>query len=383
MRWMGLLVLAACGAKAPGLSVENAQQQQQQQQQRFAWPMDPRVHEDRPAIDMSWLVPDFHEELRWPLSGMNHPVLEPRFPIAQELAIGLEWQQLCDRGVQNRVSATQKEALSYLHGWCDVMKRDIDSACAHLTPLLDSLTPGLPSAVRHDLANILVDHGDADKAEHWLTKHHIRDIETLDLLAANYVEVGSRADAFAINRRAIDADDHASAATKCRRLVRRIVIGTEADTTFATEELKQFVKDVKVPDPTCLQLYNKVACWQAPESACFAYLRDEQIDPTRGTQLIKAYYAWPSSGTFYDWWQVGSNAASAMPLPGAGELAINALSAALRAASFCPKNVRGQANLILDKARMDPNRAAYEDRFLEVQRDCSAVSLPQASTPAP
>jgi hypothetical protein len=78
-----------------------------------------KVSAPRPEIDLSWLLADFHDELRWPLTGMSHPALEPRFPIAQQLAMpGIGWQDLCARGVQHRTSATQKELLAYLRGWC-------------------------------------------------------------------------------------------------------------------------------------------------------------------------------------------------------------------------------------------------------------------------
>ena len=65
-----------------------------------------RTEQRRPNIDVRSLLPDFSAELRWPLTGMSHPILEPRFAIAQELAVpGVEWQQLCARGVQNRTSS--------------------------------------------------------------------------------------------------------------------------------------------------------------------------------------------------------------------------------------------------------------------------------------
>ena len=232
-----LLLASACGARPPA-PIENADQpvgdlrRAGDAYERTAW-------KRRPQIDVSWLLPDFHDELRWPLSGMHHPKLEPEFPVAQELAIGVDWQGLCARGVHRRISATQKELISYLRGWCHVQERDVDGACAELVPLLGSVKSGLRDAVRRDLANILVESGDAEKAEHWLTKHHVRDIETLDLLAANYVEVGSPADAFAINRRVIDEDDYATPATKCRRLVRRIAIGFDIDVELPVRELER------------------------------------------------------------------------------------------------------------------------------------------------
>ena len=91
VRRLGLLIVAACGAKAPQPSrgVDNAGVATPTAKKRAF--KNPRyVSAPRPDIDMTGVLPDFHEELRWPLSGMNHPVLEPRFPIASELAIGIE-----------------------------------------------------------------------------------------------------------------------------------------------------------------------------------------------------------------------------------------------------------------------------------------------------
>src|SRR6185503_18531607 len=161
VRWLGVMLVAACGAKAPLAILKNEPAPIESTITREKWKV--RFAEaPRPTIDVDQYLPDFHDELRWPLSGMNHPSLEPRFPVANELAIGVDWQTLCARGVQNRTSPTQKELLSYLRGWCEVQRRDVDGACAHLTPLIGAMTFGMPAAVRQDLANILVDHGDAD-----------------------------------------------------------------------------------------------------------------------------------------------------------------------------------------------------------------------------
>ena len=52
-------------------------------------------------------------------------------------------------------------------------------------------------------------------------------------------------------RRAIDSDDYATDATKCRRLVKRIVLSEAGHATFALEELQQLATAPKVPEPLC------------------------------------------------------------------------------------------------------------------------------------
>jgi hypothetical protein len=300
---------------------------------------------------------------------MNHPTLEPSFPVAQELAIGVDWEQLCARGVHTRVSATQKELLHYLHGWCDAAKRDIDAACAHLTPLLGSVKSGLRPAVRRDLANILVEQGDADKAEHWLSKHHIRDTQILDLLAANYIEVGSEADAFAINRRAMDSDDHATDATKCMRLAKRIVIGHDHNVETYVAQFKKMVLDAKVPDQTCERLWNKVACWRE-RGMCAGYYNDENIS-TQARLLADAYDAWPAgSAKWHEWWNYADTARLAVPAPGAAELVVTAMEAALRAHPKCGQGMavsfRHNAAIVRD-AGVTPD---LDDRLLVIEKAC-------------
>jgi hypothetical protein len=361
-----VLVIAACGARAP-VAVENAEQPQQA-------PRRSRItsgeRAPRPDIDVSWSVPDFHEELRWPLSGMSHPTFEPQFPIAQELAVGVDWEQLCARGVHNRVSATQKELLTYLHGWCDAAKHDVDSACSHLTPLLGSIKSGLRPAVRRDLANILVDQGNADKAEHWLTKHNIRDVQILDLLAANYMEIGSEADAFTINRRAIDSDDYATLATKCTRLVKRIVIGLDHDREIPIKMLKDMVVKAKVADETCKRLWNKVECWRSSLS-CDNYYSDENI-PMEARLLADAYNKWPSEpASSFEWWAYVDTTRLALPTPGAAPLVVTAMELALKARGYnCQGGIAVSFRHTLETVRRAPDAVVLEDRILKIEKTC-------------
>ncbi|HEY5924553.1 MAG TPA: hypothetical protein VIV11_22900 [Kofleriaceae bacterium] len=374
VRWIGVVLVAGCFGKAPP-AVENTGVVRTEPASRLTY----RVFSPRPALDMSWLVPDFHEELRWPLSAMSHPSLEPRFAVAQQLGIGVTWDQLCSRGVHKRVSATQKELLSYLHGWCDVQKRDVDSACAHLTPLLGSMTLGLRPAVRHDLANILADHGGAEKAEHWLSKHNIRDVETLDILAATYVEVGMAADAFAINARAIDSDNYATPATKCRRLAKRIVIGHEANPQPAINELNDLALKPKLPDPVCKRVWTKIACWRYPETGCHQYIVDEKID-YRASNLLAAYYSWPFSADAWTWWTTVERARTALGMHGAAELLVTAAELAVRAFGYCPAYARAPLHEDIANIRVDPANAALEPRLKKLAQDCPTPAQPKAAT---
>ncbi len=382
MRWMllTLVMVAGCGAKPPpqatlAENVENAQAPGRSEGSVK------RARMPRPAIDLSLYTPDFHDDLRWPLSSMTHPSLEPRFPIARELAIGVSWQQLCARGVHKRVSATKRELLSYLHGWCDVLKRDIDGACKHLAPLLGSTRLGLTQAIRQDLANILVSSGDADQAEHHLSKHHIRDIEVIDLLAANYVEVGSPHDAAAIIRRAIDSDDHPTDATRCQRLVKRIATRSEADPTEALDALTTLATRRKIADPSCVRLNNKVACWQSPERGCEPYFRDENIS-LLVQSLLRAYYRWPGTARMETWWHVADVARNAMPMPEAAELALAAFDASLIADPSCAGDRAIDVNHMIEVIRGEPALASFHSdaRLARMAKLCPKPELPSGAS---
>ncbi len=372
MRWMlglGLVLVAACGAKPPE-PVDNAAPTAPVK----AKPAPKRLGRHarpRPAIDIGWLRPEFHDELRWPLTGMSHPSLEPRFAIAEQLADpGITWEELCARGVHRRMSASQRDLLMYLHGWCDVQTRDVDAACAHLTPLLTSVTRGLTAAVRQDLANILVDQGDADKAEHWLEKHKIRDTETLDLLTANYAELGSLAAVFELNRRAIVSDDHATDATKCRRLARGIATGIDPMPLSAINELKDLATTPKVPNPTCERLHHKVAC-SVSWNHCQAYYTDEAIE-VQQQWLVDAYYTWPVNDVDYKtWFHYAVLTSQALPTLGAAELAVAALEEAHRAANACPKDLGEATRDVLATVRKLTPNLEYEPRLQKLETACS------------
>lgn len=290
----------------------------------------------RPPLELTTPTPDFHDDLRWPLSSMSHPALEPRFEIASQFAeVDVGWMELCSRGVQNS-SGRNKEMLAYLRGWCAAVKGDADTACANLTPLLGSTTSGMRVAVRTDLANILA-NGHSDNAAHLIKVHNIRDVNVLDLLSANYVEVGTTSEAFAFNREAIDSDDYATAATKCRRLTKAIILSGDKQSAllFQVEEL---ATKSKLPEPTCVALYNKLDCWR-DKSQCRAFYVDEGFD-TALVNLTDAYYGWHQGRTQGHWLDVVDKALSASPLPGSTQLALAALENAVRTDPMCDKTMK-------------------------------------------
>jgi hypothetical protein len=361
---LAALLLAACAAKPPApLDVGNAAAPATGSRPVRDWPP---VSATRPELDIEQLIPDFHDVLRWPLSAMAHPTLEPRFAIAAVFADpGVGWLELCQRGVQNRIMAGQgRDELDYLRGWCNAVKGDADGACDKLAPLVSSTVMGMSTAVRVDVANIIANQGGIDKADHLLKKHNIRDLALLDILAATYVEVGDLNDAFEINRRATDQDLTPVPATKCRRLVRDIVLRGRGGHEIRAKELADMTKG-KAPDPTCVELHHEMLCWLRARD-CDDYFQDIGVD-VRTSYLIDAYQSWPHDPVSSTrWLDIATDAVRAMPLEGAREMAVSAFDAAIRASSSCDNTVL--ANLMLN------NDVVKEQRFTDELVRCGKLA---------
>ena len=267
-------------------------------------------------------------ELRWPLSPTSHPELRPHFDIAAELAEpGLDWLELCRRGAQyRRLDPSKRELVAYLRGWCEVARHEVDAAVTHLAPLIRAGGRGLASAARHDLAHILVDHGDADEAERVLTRARVRDLEVLDLLAAAYADVGKRGASLAITQLALGRDDGSAAAARCHRLARRILLTPDPGRPL----MFGLAQMAATNDRTCARLDRLLQCWREPGVACTAHFTALGLDERTG-KLFAAYRGWPGVGpeaTFHRWWEIATHAIDALPLPGADILAAQALIAA-------------------------------------------------------
>lgn len=331
----------------------------------------------RPPFEPANYLPDFHDELRWPLSSMSHPSLEPRFPIAQAFAQpGVGWIELCGLGVQNRFGG-DKDLLSYLRGWCSAIKGDVDAACTHLVPLVGSTTLGIDDAVKTDLANILADQGHADRAEHWINVHHIRDVEILDLLAANYVEVGTDRDAATINRLAMDSDDRATAATRCARMTRQIVLAGNS-ASLLLEGMRQIASSKgKTPEPTCQKLLNKLECWRARGAeACEPYWNDVGISG-RVRTMIAAHDRWRLAQRYSQWRSLADETMGIVPFEGAAAYALAALDNAIRTGSSCNRNDR--AWLEQNAVTLKPVLATAPELEQQFERLWTACHQPAAS----
>jgi len=281
----------------------------------------------RPTIDLSNYLPDFHDELRWPLSPMTHPQFAPAFDVGTVFAQpGHGWTDLCERRVYARMIPGRHDELVYLRGWCYALEGNASAAAAELADLRSSQIASLAVAVKIDLANILATAGSAERAAALLARFRVDDVEVYDVLASIYFELDRPSDAAVINNRALSFDSDER--TRCVRLARGAVFGTDAEpfedlTLQATHPL---------PDATCVALYHAVSCHIGP--SCVTYFKDRAID-LKVDSLVRAYRSWPRVGTYSTWTAIGDLALKALPTPGADAIAKSALGAALDVAPPC------------------------------------------------
>ncbi|MDB4962345.1 MAG: hypothetical protein JWP01_2344 [Myxococcales bacterium] len=333
-----------------------------------------------PTWDYSAFLPDPTHELRWPLPPSRHPEVEPQFPIAKTFAdAGIGWIELCRRGAQNRhLGPEKRDHLAYLRGWCHAGNQDADGALSQMAPLLRSTSLGIPAAVRGDVPNILVEHGDADHAARLLAKHNITDIEVFDRLAATYVELGKLDDAYVINEIAIARDDRSNAASRCRRLTRRYVLRAPPSRLKTPDILRTRLIDVTDgTDATCGRLDREIECWLEPASQCRGYFADQKID-VRYADLIAAHHLWPDdlNQPVTDWLTVADAAIAAGDVGDALEVAVSALENKL-GSTECAFRARLEGVWMRAKglqARKPP--PAYDERLRRLVDDVTKHCIP-------
>lgn len=294
----------------------------------------------RPAVDVASLLPDFTEELRWPLAPSVHPDLEPAFPVAAQLAQpGVTWHDLCAMGAQHRhVPGPKAQLVAYLGAWCSAAAHDDEKAIARLSSLGTTTIDGLAEALPIDLADILADVGNADADEHLIEKYELHDVAVLDDLAAVFLELGQPDAARAINNDALELGAQSREADQCHRAARDILLAPSAARDLKIQDLKRaHVTDRKVPDPTCVSLSDALECYTYPASRCSEYLKAQRLD-WRYASLLTAYYHWPADPTgYYEWRALAREAASASGLPGSAELTDAALAGAVQTSECDPE----------------------------------------------
>lgn len=293
-------------------------------------------------VDFTLVDPDPTYEIRWPLGVMDHPDFTPHYDVAKVLAEpGLDWMRLCKLGAHKRTIPKLRDQLVYLRAWCLAGASDYEGAVELLTGLRWTVVPGLASAIRVDLANLLVSH-DANSARVLVKKVGLEsEMDVLDRLAATYVEVGMLSGAREINELALANDPGKSPAKTCQRLTRRVLLDPDTYRTsmsaFTTKSPVPGFADDPTPhlfgaklnaDPQCKELDAQLSCWMA-KGNCAAWYRLRGI-ADGDAHLLAASSAWPTGKFRADrnaWWNVMVPALAARPKKEAYSYAVLAVEA--------------------------------------------------------
>ena len=270
-------------------------------------------------------IPDpRHDLLRWPLSGSEHPELTPQFEIAAALAEpGVDWTDLCRMGAHKRLAGAKlRDELAYLRAWCAVASRDTDAALTGLAKLRTSVVRGLGPAARQDIVNVLLDVGDSAQVSRLLERHRLMEADTLDLLAAMYLDMGRDTDGYEINARALGVDSRAHPERRCRRLARAIAIDPD-------RHRKALLPDAPVlgesfEHPACKRIEAELACWLAPDTGCLPWFQLTGLD-VNALEVRTAHRMWPDDPSSGDWLPIALRAKAAFPHPDAWEIATRAI----------------------------------------------------------
>jgi hypothetical protein len=159
----------------------------------------------RPALDTGPLAPPRGAPGPWPLSEL--PSVQPHLDLAMA-------HDACTPAAQQRQK--DDEIRAYLTAWCRIRAGEPDAVDA-LAPLAKSKNIGLARSALLDIVNLVADHEPDQPAVTHLDRLGLASPHALDLLAATYLALGQRDDAFFVGRQAIRMDTHATSADICER----------------------------------------------------------------------------------------------------------------------------------------------------------------------
>jgi hypothetical protein len=278
-------------------------------------------------------------------------------------------------GAQNRTMSNGRDLQAYLKAWCTAAKGNTAEAINALSLIGHPTVSGMASAVREDLANILVQNGDANAAEKLLMKAKIDDIEIFDLLAASYFEVGKTADAHEINERAIDRQLRSSEAARCHRFARRVILAYPGSRGFYMKELEELGNVRKrtalnlATDPDCQLLDEQIQCWISPTDGCVRYFESQGVDANAYQGMVSVYSTWPAdTASAWTWLHIVQNARYAMPAPGADRLAVAALLAAFNSVRCLDAKTLHQVRMTVFEMRRGKHDAVLEPVLEQLER---------------
>jgi hypothetical protein len=308
-----------------------------------------RIRAPRPDVTFPDVVPDLAEEPRWPLTGMQHPSLQPSFDVADALAEpGITWTDLCARNVDRRRDPAHRDELLYLAGWCAAQRHETAAAVGLLAQVRDSAVPGIARAVPFDVADILVDCEDAEHADQILTQAQLRSAALYDVLAAAYFEIGRTDDALQATTSALQLDARRENLATCHRFARAALLSPKASRDVLVDELARASRR-KPPDPACEELAAAVSCVVHPFTGCADYRSLHPVD--HGLVALAAIAdEWSDARSWSEWMLTAQEIRNTVTRPETATMLSDALDAAVVASECQPDTLKHIAQLILDIA---------------------------------
>lgn len=282
------------------------------------------------------------------------PLRTPRFT-----AVQMAWPAICERR-----GVLAQDVFDYAMSWCTYARTGGGDLEAVLARLAGSSVPGLREAAISDLAGVLAEDHEGPEALNILGKLGAPE-GALEQLAAAYSVLGHAEDEALVRAR---LPVPVRPPTGCEDL-------GPALETFVPASLDR-VRTVAASRSQCAPMARTILCRAAqvtavgPKDPTCPPLRDQA--EIREGHYLAAYAAWDK-----DWFAAVDHARAAMPEPGAEQVALAALSAALRLSCEDARlaAVRARARALLDHPGHEPRWTSHLEAMAAVTPNaCAQVS---------
>lgn len=276
--------------------------------------------EHRPTIDAAPLAPPRGAPGPWPLSEL--PSVQPHLDLAMA-------HDACTPEAQKRQK--DDEVRVYLTAWCKIRAGQRDAVDA-LAAIAKSSNLPLARLALLDVVNLVADYEAHERAVLHLERLGLASAHALDLLAATYLALGQRDDAFYVGHQAMRLDTHASLADSCERRL----LWSPLDQIYATDSDRVEAQRVGACQRRLLALECARVKSQAATSLgtrliamreCYVDLpKDPALDDK--LTVIAWYWTWRLYGEAKDWLELERALEPVFRIRGAETLAVGALEAA-------------------------------------------------------
>jgi len=309
-----------------------------------------------PAIDTAPLAPPRRAPGPWPLSEL--PSVQPHLDLAMA-------HDACTPEAQKRQK--DDEIRAYLTAWCRIRAGEHDGIDA-LAPLAKSKNVGLARSALLDIVNLIADHEPHQPAVTHLFRLGLASPHALDLLAATYLALGQRDDAFFAGTQAIELDTHASSADRCEReLAWSSLDRLHVDPEHVVEARRKGSCAHRLLALDCALTKSRtntaIGTRLIAMRECFVELPDDPELEAKLTILV-AYRMFGRANQLKHWLEVESMLEPTFSIAGAEELAVSALERAH--ANTCDRTLLQAIATAAKRVSAADRHEAVFDRRLEI-----------------